>query len=52
VIKKINEEKRRMERRHKIELRWRDKKEAGLMIGVGVCAMLYVIVALTIRGFV
>jgi hypothetical protein len=30
---------------------WRDKKEVGLVIGVGVCAMLYVVVALTIRGF-
>jgi hypothetical protein len=51
VIKKINEEKRRMERHHKLELGWRNKKEVGLVIGVGVCAMLYVVVALTIRGF-
>jgi hypothetical protein len=43
---------RRMEKLHKQELRWRDKKEVGLVTGVALCAMVYVVLALTVRGFV
>jgi hypothetical protein len=51
-IKKIIKEARKMEKHHKLELRWRDKKEVGLVIGVALCAMLYVVLALTVRCFV
>jgi hypothetical protein len=50
--KKMAEEIRRMQKLHKLELRWRDKKEVGLVIGVALCAMVYVVLALTVRGFV
>jgi hypothetical protein len=50
VIKKMTEEKRRMETNNKLERRWRDKKEVGLVIGVGLCAMLNVVLARTVRG--
>jgi hypothetical protein len=33
-------------------MRWRDKNELGLVIAVVICAMLYVVVDLTARGFV
>jgi uncharacterized membrane protein YkvA (DUF1232 family) len=50
--KKMAEEIRRMQKLHKLELRWRDKKEVGLVIGVALCAMVYVVLPLTVRGFV
>jgi hypothetical protein len=41
-------------RRVAVEIRriWRDKKEVGLVIGVALCAIVYVVLALTVRGFV
>jgi hypothetical protein len=50
--KKMAEEIRRMEKLHKQELRWRDKKKVGLVTGVALRAMVYVVLALTVRGFV
>jgi hypothetical protein len=52
VIKKISEDKKKMDNLHRHEIRWREKKELCFFIVVAFCAMLYVVVALATRGFV
>jgi hypothetical protein len=52
VIKKMKEDNKKLAKIHRQEIRWREKKELGLLIAVGVCAMLYAVVALATRGFV
>jgi hypothetical protein len=52
LLKKITEEKNRMDSLHRHEIRWREKKELYHFIVVALCAMLYVVVALATRGFV
>ena len=49
---RMKEELRRTAKNHKAELRWRDKKEIGVGIGVGIVNIVYVVSALMIRGFV
>ena len=52
VVKKMKAENRWMMQAHRRELRWRDQKEIGLAIVVAALAIVYVVCALLIRGFV
>jgi hypothetical protein len=46
AINKMKEDNKKLAKLHRQEIRWREKKELGLVIAIGVCAMLYVLVAL------
>ena len=48
----MKEERKKTMKAHKAELRWRDKKEIGAAIFVGLFACVYVVIAMMIRGFV
>ena len=52
VVEKMIQDNKKLQKIHREELRWREKKELGIMVAVGLCAMLYVVVALATRGFV
>jgi hypothetical protein len=52
VLENMIEDNKKLQKIHREEIRWREKKELGIVVVAGVCAMLYVVVALATRGFV
>ena len=52
VVEKMIQDNKKLQKIHREELRWREKKELGIALAVGLCAMMYVVVALATRGFV
>ena len=51
-VERMKKEQKLITKAHRIELRWREKKELGIAIFVGIIAFAYVVSALVIRGFV
>jgi hypothetical protein len=52
VTRKMMENNKKIEMLHRQEIRWREEEELGLVMAVGVCAMLCVLLSLTTRDFV
>jgi hypothetical protein len=52
VVENLIQDNKKLRKIHREEIRWREKKELGIVAAVGVCAMLYVVAALATRGFV
>jgi hypothetical protein len=51
-IKELKQEQKMMEKFHIMDMRARDKKEAGIIRLVAICAIAYAVLALITRGFV
>jgi succinate dehydrogenase/fumarate reductase flavoprotein subunit len=51
-LQKLQADNKRMQKKHREEMRIRDKKEIATMLVVAGCVLMYVCVALLTRGFV
>jgi hypothetical protein len=51
-MQRMKLEKKKLLRDHKADMKWREKKEASILVLGVVCVMVYVVVALMTRGFV
>ena len=50
VVKQLRGEKKRMQKKHRDELRCRDRKELLLFVLLGTCLVIYACIALTTKG--
>jgi hypothetical protein len=51
-MQRMKLEKKKLLRDHKADMKWREKKEASIVVLGVVCVLVYVVVALLTRGFV
>jgi succinate dehydrogenase/fumarate reductase flavoprotein subunit len=51
-LQKLQADNKRMQKKHREEMRIRDKKEIATMLVVAGCVLMYACVALLTRGFV
>ena len=51
-VQKLKADKKKIEKKHREEIRNRDRKEVAMVALVATCIALYCIVALMIRGYV
>ena len=51
-MQRMKLEKKKLLRDHKADMKWREKKEASIVVLGVVCVLVYAVVALMTRGFV